>query len=99
MGCYSNKVDIKCLGDEGEGARDSEIALNHFQLVVLGNQLDVEWTCVCVLYVCVCACMCAWRAEISPLVPVYATHLYRAAAATITSLSDGPSTYLILRGP
>ena len=44
-GCQGNKVNIEGLGDEGEGARDTEVALNDLQLVVLGDQLKVEGTC------------------------------------------------------
>lgn len=37
--CQSNKVKVKSLGNEREGARDPKIALYNLELVVLGNKL------------------------------------------------------------
>ena len=44
-GCHRNKVNIQCLGDKRERAGHTEVALDDLQFVILGNQLDIKWTC------------------------------------------------------
>ena len=40
-----DEVESERFGHEGEGARHAEVALDHLQVVVLGDQLHVEGAC------------------------------------------------------
>ena len=42
VGGRRDEVEAERLGDEGEGARHAQVALDHLQVVVLGDQLHVE---------------------------------------------------------
>ena len=42
VGGGRDEVESERLGDKGEGARDAQVALDHLQVVVLGDQLHVE---------------------------------------------------------
>ena len=41
-GGHGYEVKVEGFGHEGEGPGDTKVALYHFQLVVLGDQLHVE---------------------------------------------------------
>ena len=42
LSCQGNKVDTQSLGYEGEGAGDSDVALDHLQLVILQKKHSIR---------------------------------------------------------